>query len=132
MKQIRSQPTPPPIHLASALSSLGGALLLNEDYVEAEAAYRESTALFTQYLPEAWPTFVFQIQLGVALAKQEEYDEAERLMLAGYAGLQPLEDSVPRPLFLESLSSISEFYKERGQTDEFEKWQRELELAIGQ
>lgn len=126
---LQSQPTPPPIELGSSFAGLGQALLMNGQYAEAEDAYKQSTDLFRKYIPDAWPTHVYQVQMGVAIQNQGNFESAEKVMLAAFEKMRRIEFSVPRELWVESIECIIKLYEDRQNSDEAEKWKAVLLAA---
>ncbi|XZE54581.1 protein kinase domain-containing protein [Planctomycetaceae bacterium SH139] len=124
--QLRAQPTPPPIPLASALSALGQCQLLMESYESAEDSFREATEIFGRYLPQAWPTFVNKVRIGAALVGQEKYTEAEPLMLSGFEELKPIRANVPKELYVEAINNIIHLYSQSGRTAEADEWRSKV------
>jgi WD40 repeat protein len=74
--------------LAVVLAHIGGALLEQKQWSEAEPFIRECLAIREKAQPESWTTFNALSLLGGSLLGQKKYAEAEPLLLKGYAGMK--------------------------------------------
>ncbi len=126
---MRSQPNPNPIELASSLATLGTCQLLASKFEDAEASFRESTDLFTKYIPEAWPSFVYKSKIGVALAGQQKFAAAETILLESLEGIKVRQAAVPPELYIETIQAIINLYDAMEKSDEAERWRKELNAA---
>jgi tetratricopeptide (TPR) repeat protein len=73
---------------APTLFNFGTTLSGQMEHDRAEHAFREVLVILEKNRPDYWLRFSAQIKLGQLLVKQDKYDEAEPLLLAGYEGLQ--------------------------------------------
>jgi serine/threonine protein kinase/tetratricopeptide (TPR) repeat protein len=80
---------------AGYISSLGETLLLQKKYSDAETLLRQALLIQENTGPDAWERYRTEAMLGAALAGQREYREAERLLLAGYRGLNERRSRIP-------------------------------------
>lgn len=126
VKAMRSRPNPDPIELASSLATLGKCQLLNSKFEDAEVSFRESTELFTKYVPEAWPAFVFKSKIGVALTGQKKFAEAEPILLESIEGLKARRAATPSELYVETIQAIINLYVAMDKSEESERWRKEL------
>ncbi len=128
---LRKQPNPDPIDLASSIASLGQCQLIVQKFEDAEASFRESTELFTKYIPTAWPSFVYKAKIGVALAGQKKFAEAEPILLESFEALKVRRASAPPEFYLQTIQAIIQLYEAMEKPDEAERWQQELNAALG-
>ena len=82
--------------VAAALASLGLALLQLDRPGEAEPILQECLRIRETSMPERWLRFNAMSLLGGALAGQGRHDEAEPLLLEGYAGMEGRPDASRR------------------------------------
>jgi tetratricopeptide (TPR) repeat protein/tRNA A-37 threonylcarbamoyl transferase component Bud32 len=83
--------------LGEDLARLGGALLGQSLYSEAEPLLREALAIWRQARPGEWYTYYVASRLGRALQGQGRYAEAEPLLVSGYEGMKAPEARLPAP-----------------------------------
>lgn len=127
---LKSQPNPDPIALASSIAGLGQCQLVMEQFEDAEASFREATELFTKYIPEAWPSFVYKSKIGVALLGQQRFAEAEPILLESFEAIKVRRASVPPQLYIEAIDALIKLYEATETPEEVSRWQKERE-AIG-
>ena len=104
------------------------------DYVAAEPLLRECLAIEQRREPERWTTFNTQSVLGESLLRQQQYTEAEPLLVQGYEGMKQREASIPpqdKRLLVRALERLVTLYESLEKSEEAAKWRRELE-ATGQ
>jgi len=68
-------------------------------------------------------------KLGVILAQQKKYDQAEPLLLSAYAGMTRQEDSgsyVGKGRRKVAVEHLVQFYEETGKTKEAAEWKQKL------
>jgi tetratricopeptide (TPR) repeat protein len=107
---------------------LGWVHLQSGRAAEAELSLREALSIFDRTSPEAWERFNVQSMLGMSLAAQHKYTEAEPLLLSGYEGMKEREPSptlIPTRLFdlQQAGQAIAKFYQDSGQTEKAVPWQ---------
>jgi hypothetical protein len=100
-----------------------------QKFTDAEVSFRESTELFTKYIPEAWPSFVYRSKIGVALAGQQKFAEAEPILLESFAGFKARRASAPPELYIETIQAIIDLYEAMEKPDEAEQWRKALNAA---
>jgi serine/threonine protein kinase/tetratricopeptide (TPR) repeat protein len=115
---------------ATELTGLGGNLIQQNKYADAEAVLRESLAICEKKAPEAWTTFNTQSTLGAALAGQQKYAEAEPLLLKGYEGMKRRENTIPKGgvaelRISEAIDHLIDLYIATNMPDKATKWQSE-------
>jgi serine/threonine protein kinase/tetratricopeptide (TPR) repeat protein len=115
--------------LATTLTLLGMNLVRAGQAREAEPVLRECLAFYTKHVPGTWPTFYAQALLGASLLAQQQYADAEPLLLSGYEGMKQREQSIPpdRRLYLrEAATWLVQLYEATGQEDKAAAWQKKL------
>ncbi|MFO0936339.1 MAG: serine/threonine-protein kinase [Gemmataceae bacterium] len=118
------------VEYAHELSELGGNLIQQRKWVEAESVLRESLEIGTAVAPDIWTTFNTRSMLGGALKGQTRYTDAEPLLLKGYEGLKARENKIPHVSqtafqIPEALDRLVELYVATGKSDEEKKWRSE-------
>jgi tetratricopeptide (TPR) repeat protein len=120
------------LELAQGLVAVGLALVELQAWTAAEPVLREVLAIREQAQPDAWTTFNTKSLLGAALLGQQQYSQAEPLLLAGYRGMKEREASIPGqagvriPQALERLVRLCEA---QGDAARASVWREELEAA---
>lgn len=115
--------------LASVQTEKGLKLLKQQEFVEAESILRAALAIRTEYLPDAWNTFVTRSLLGGALSGQQKYSEAEPLVVSGYEGLKQREAQIPpesKVRLTEALERLIQLYEAWGKSAEAAEWRKRL------
>jgi tetratricopeptide (TPR) repeat protein len=116
-----------------SIGKVGDALLLKQDFVEAESFLRLYLDLAEKKLPDGWRHAAAVSALGACLLGQKNYAKAEPLLLQGYKGLRQHEDRIPanfrRDRLTEAVKRVVQLYEETGKPDEAAKWRKELEAA---
>jgi non-specific serine/threonine protein kinase/serine/threonine-protein kinase len=114
-------------YLRLTIWTLGWVRLESGHAAEAEALFREALPLIDKVKPDSHEWFVVHSLLGLSLAAQRRYTEAEPLLLAGYQGMQQRTVRDTRPLDLFTLEdaheAIAKFYKDSGQEQKAVAWQ---------
>jgi tetratricopeptide (TPR) repeat protein len=121
---------PPPY--VGRLAVLGQNLLQQKKYAAAERVMRECLAICEKKEPDAWTTFNTQSMLGGALVGQQNYAEAEPLLLQGYEGLKQRQDKIPpegKVRLPEALERLVQLYDAWGKKDQADRWRKELEAT---
>ena len=117
---------------ASVLASLGRLRLKQQRFAEAEALFRTALNSLETATPDAWARYHTQSLLGVSLAAQKKYTEAEAPLLSGYAGMLQRRATIPtssRRQLDQAGESIVKFFKDWGKPDEAERWTQNLRAA---
>ena len=82
---------------ANALALLSRIRLRQNQYVEAELLLRESLIVYEATTPDSWRRFDAESMLGASLSGEGRYEQAEPLLVSGYAGL--LERRLRTPVY---------------------------------
>jgi serine/threonine protein kinase/tetratricopeptide (TPR) repeat protein len=77
------------------LDALGGNLLQQNKFAEAEPVLRQCLAIRGRAQAEQWPMFSSESMLGEAMLGQKKFAEAEPLVVRGYEGLTARADIIP-------------------------------------
>ncbi|MCP4784783.1 MAG: tetratricopeptide repeat protein [Fuerstiella sp.] len=80
--------------LPATLSTLGRDLQSLKRFDEADAAFRECYEIRRRLEPNDWHTFWVQVNIGDNLIDLQRYDDAERLLLAGFEGMRLRQDDI--------------------------------------
>jgi eukaryotic-like serine/threonine-protein kinase len=118
--------------LAGDLAGLGSNLLKQYQWAEAAPVLRESLKIRQAKQPSDWSTFNTRSLLGGSLVGQQNYAEAEPLIVGGYEGLKARAARIPtpdRPRLSEAARRVVELYEAWGQTDKAAAWRAKLGLA---
>ena len=114
--------------LAKILARLGRNLLLARQPTEAQSSLRECLAIRERKEPDSWATFEAKSLLGGALLGQENYAEAEPLLLEGYEGMKQREArmTVPeRRRLTEAAELLVRLYEAINQPKQAAVWREE-------
>ena len=116
----------------TALLALSHALIAQRRQREAIPHLREALATVEQYPQARYPWFKGEIQstLGAALASQQQFPEAETLLVAGYEGLRNL-PSTPPPRLRVAIERLVSFYVARGRPADAAPWRGRLQDLEG-
>jgi uncharacterized protein YjgD (DUF1641 family) len=113
------------------LAVLGGLLLNQEKWTDAEAPLKDWLVLRQKTQPQAWTTFNTMSMLGAALLGQKKYAAAEPLLLKGYQGMKQRENTIPPPFrkvrLTEAVERLLRLYQALEKKDDAAKWRKELE-----
>ncbi len=123
-QRIRSPRDDP--RFAGQLAQVATDLLQCDQFADAEEMLRECLEIRKRMEPDAWSTFNTMSQLGGALLGQENYAEAESLLVKGYEGMKEREEKIPPKGAVripESLDRLIEFYTATNKPEETEKYQ---------
>jgi serine/threonine protein kinase/tetratricopeptide (TPR) repeat protein len=103
--------------------------LEQKKYAEAEPLLREALIICQKTQPDDWSTFVTTSLVGVALAKQKKYPEAETMLLDAYSGLSKYKEQIPltaRHHLTTAIQNLIEVYTLWEKSQEAEHWRRKL------
>jgi len=108
-----------PIQLPPTVEVDYGFRLINQGwFVEAERVLRECLERYQADLPKSdWRIGRVTSLLGESLARQEKFEEAEPLLLEGYATLSQLADDFPR-IFDQARQRLVELYEAWGHPEQ--------------
>ena len=129
---LREVPGPQHPTTLGALELLGYINLQERKYAEAEPVLREALAGREKVTPASWRRYDTQSMLGGVLAGQRRYDEAERLILAGYEGMQKQASSIPaynRETLTEAGQRVVDLYTASGKPAQAAEWRKKLAAA---
>lgn len=122
---IRRHQGPENPQYASAINSLGLALLEQEKWPEAETSLREALAIRERIAPDAWTTSLTRSLLGGALLGSKQYAAAGPALVAGYEGMKRQFAEVPPVLMrypVEALDRLIRLAEATGKPDEPRAW----------
>ncbi len=120
------------LNTAAYATLLADTLLKLSKFSEAQSLLEPALRTRERLAPDDWSTFNTQSLLGSALLGQQQYGEAEPLLIAGFLGLKKHESTIPdasKSRLTESLQSIVDLYEEMLQPDEAAKWREQLSEA---
>ena len=110
---------------AGLQTHLGMVLLLQHRYPEAESALRQALAIFEAESPDIWRRFHAMNLLGGALLGQQQYADAESLLLVGYQGMWDREAMIfaaDKLRLTEALDRLIQFYETTGDFEQAYFW----------
>jgi tetratricopeptide (TPR) repeat protein len=113
----------------SVLASLGEIRLRQQKYADAELFLRDALKSENKNSPDAWERYNTQSLLGVSLAAQERFAEAEPLLLSGYEGLIQRKSAIPwemRPIVAQAGERIVLCYQRWDQPEKAAEWREKL------
>jgi hypothetical protein len=117
--------------LAGDLAGLGGNLLSQARWSEAELLLRECLAIREKTGPDDFARFEAMSLLGAALMGQGRYAEAEPLVMPGYEGLNAREAKIPaegKSLLAASALRVVRLYEAWGKPEQAAAWKKRLGL----
>jgi serine/threonine protein kinase/tetratricopeptide (TPR) repeat protein len=116
------QPEPRTFSFGSALAHQGYELIKDEQYVEAESLLRIGLALQRSTLPAGhWQIGETTNLLGVALAGQGSFEQAESVLLESYTVLSRA-TGVPPHQVRAARERIAAFYEDWGRPEQAQQW----------
>jgi non-specific serine/threonine protein kinase/serine/threonine-protein kinase len=125
----RKLPDPPGSALGNDLCELGEYLSRAGRWSEAVVAYHDALKLWEIVDADHWKAAVSRFGLGVALARQQKYDQAEPHLTRVYGALVERLPQAPRSetkdLPSRTADELVELYAARGMTVELAKWRAE-------
>jgi eukaryotic-like serine/threonine-protein kinase len=127
VEDLRKSPGPGRPVTIGALESLGTVLIQLRKYADAERALLEAIKARHALAPDSWEGFDNQSLLGASLAGQRRFEEAERLLVAGYEGLKQRADSIPaynREVLGDSAQRLVDLYTAWGKPAQAAEWRR--------
>src|SRR5262249_15506100 len=123
---------PDSVATAAVQQALGDCYLHERKDTQAEQVLRACLATVEKTQPDAWETFQTRSLLGGALLGQKKYEEAEPLLLGGYAGMKEREARIPmpeRPRLAEAAERLAKLYESQGKKEQAEEWRRKEKEA---
>ncbi|MFO0908650.1 MAG: serine/threonine-protein kinase [Isosphaeraceae bacterium] len=129
-----------PVYLSGILFQLGEIALLEGRWKDAERFSRECLTIRDRVDPNRYVQFLTKTQIGESLVGQKRFDEAESLILEGYAGLRERQRQIPsdddRKLILAQaagrvirLYAALLYHENWSQPRHLADWQRRLSLV---
>ena len=121
-------------HYTAHLASLGGNLLQQQKYAEAEAPLSVCLAIRQKEQPDHWTTFNAKSSLGGSLLGQMKFAEAEPLLLDGYEGMKQCAASIPTARMgwlCDAIERIVRLYEATGQNVKATEWRKKLDEQKG-
>ena len=110
----------------------GNCLLSLERFAEAEPMLRECLTISEKVKPDHWWTANAQRLLGIALAGQKKFDDAEKLINDGLTGLVAQAAQLPKdgPIgFRETGDLLVKIYTDANKPDQAKQWRTKLDEA---
>jgi eukaryotic-like serine/threonine-protein kinase len=126
----RTEPRPPEI--TRDRSCIPRRLRRRPRWPEAERTARECLSRPENKQRDDWWCYQTTSQLGVALAGQKKYAEAEPLILAGSEGLKAREDQIPAPAkgrLTEAGERVVQLYENMGKPEQAALWRTKLGMV---
>ena len=120
-------------HTLDSMNNLAAAYLDVTQPERAETYLREALAIREKRFPDHWETFQTKSLLGDALAGQKKFQEAEPLLVEGYAGMQERESQIPaneKASLTYAIGWLVKLYSAWEKPEEEAKWQKILEQAL--
>jgi hypothetical protein len=111
------------------LGTLTRVRLGEKRFREAELLARECMVLREKEIPDDVRTFNTRTMLGESLLGQNEFAEAEPLLLSGYVGMKQRENQLSaegRILLKEALQSLVQLYEEMNRPGQVAEWKERL------
>lgn len=118
------------IDTAGVIALLALSLILQEKFVAAEQAARESLRTLETHTPDNWLTFKVRSLLGQSLLAQRKHQEAEAFLLAGFTGMTEREvrmHALAKPRIKETILSLVQLYQETGRPEQVARWTKKLD-----
>ena len=121
-----------PSHFKTLIATSHLAYVLENEghHSEAEPLLRAALPLFDQ---KNWQHFNCESLLGASLAGQRKFDEAEALLLSGYAGLVERQSKMPaldRMYLVRAGDALVALYRDWQQPAKAEEWNRKVAAEI--
>ena len=123
-------------HTLRMMENVAGALAVDVmeslhagEFAKAEPGARECLRLREKVIPDSWLMFNAKSQLGGSLLGQQKYEEAERLLPAGFEGMSQREDQIPlaaRSRLKEALQRLVQLYEETDRPEIATGWRQKL------
>jgi eukaryotic-like serine/threonine-protein kinase len=98
-------------------------------YPDAESLLREALRGYEKTRSDTWDRYNCQRLLGVSLAGQKKYQEAEPLLLSGYEGMRQKESTIPaakRSELNQAGNRIVQLYRDWRKSDKAAEWRKKL------
>ena len=115
--------------VATTLESLAEVLRDQGKLAEAEPLARRCVSIREKKLPGNWRTFAARSLLGSILLAQNNYAEAEPLLVSGYEGMKQGQDKIParsKPRLKEPLERLVRLYEATGRGEKAAECRQKL------
>jgi serine/threonine protein kinase/tetratricopeptide (TPR) repeat protein len=119
--------------LAADLASLGRNLMEQSRWGLAEPLLRESLKIDEAKRPDNWAASHWRSLLGGCLAGQEQFAEAEPLVISGFEGMKSRAASIPqpdRPRLAEAAARVVRLYEAWGKPEKAEEWRHKTGSVV--
>jgi eukaryotic-like serine/threonine-protein kinase len=113
-----------------AMASLSELWLLEHRYTETEPLLHEALNTLRQSSPDSWKRYYLESLLGATLTGQQQYADAESLLLSGYAGMIQRKATISAPNksnLTHAGEWIVQLYRDWGKPEEVAAWGAKLE-----
>jgi len=100
--------------------SLGETRVKEHEFTEAEPILREALGTYEKTSPESWQRYHCENLLGMSLAGEKKYDEAEVAEFAGYQGMVQRAQSITvkaRAAIPEAQEQLANLYEAMGKPE---------------
>ena len=107
------------------MMSLAEVRLQQRHYIDAEPPLREALANYEKAASDSWQRYRCQSLLGASLAAQNQYADAERLLISGYQGMLQRKATIPfeqRPAISGVAERIAQLYEKWGKPEKAVVW----------
>jgi eukaryotic-like serine/threonine-protein kinase len=118
--------------VANEMALLGRNHIKKKEYAKAEELLRKSVAILEKKPSETARLGLAQSSLGLALAGQKKYAQAEPLLLKGYQLAKSHKEDMhrlDRRRLTETLEGLVQLYEETNKPDEAARWRKEWEAS---
>ncbi len=117
---------------ASNLYWLGMCQIKQEKYSDAEASLRECWTIRQRIVPGDWTTAVTENVIGLSIAGQKRFEEAEKHLITGFDAVQLLRDTIPpqdsERIVRQATERIVKLYELWDKPEQSETWRRKLPM----
>lgn len=127
---VNEKDGPDSVKYATALTSLGSTLLQQQKWSEAESVLRASLAIRERQAVQTWTSSNTRSMIGGALLGQQDFANAEPLLLQGYSGLKERESEIPseaKILLTQAVERLVQLYDAWGQAEKAAEWRVKLD-----
>jgi serine/threonine protein kinase len=110
------------LHVPLPLGCLSLVLLKQQRFAEAAGYAAEDVAIWERLRPAAVERFYAESLLGACLLGQKDYEQAEKHLLAGYAGIRQRAGSVRA-----TIERLIQLYEATGRPEQAAEWKQKLQ-----
>ena len=104
-------------------------LLEQQNAADAEVLLRECLQIREKADADSWTTFSTMALLGGSLLAQQNYADAEPLLLAGYEGMKERQDKIApqgKPRLAEAMEFLVQLYDAWGKPEQATEWRQRM------